>query len=52
MEGREEHVTAHPGCGLGENVTLCLLFTVLTVMCPSGCHPSLHCVKVEEHVRN
>ena len=45
--GGEERVTAHPGCGPGESVALCLniLFTVdrrLTARCSSGCHPSLH----------
>ena len=45
--GGKEHVTAHPGCGPGESVVLCLniLFTVdrrLTARCSSGCHPSLH----------
>ena len=41
----EERVTAHPGCGLGESVALCLniLFTVdHRLGCSSGCHPSLH----------
>ena len=44
--GGEERVTAHPGCGLGESVALCLnmLFTVdrrLTARCSSECHH--HC---------
>ena len=47
--GGKERVTAHPGCGPGESVALCLniLFTVdhgltVTVRCSSGCYPSLH----------
>ena len=42
---REEHVTAHPGCGPGENVALCLniLFIVDQLRgVQEACHPSLH----------
>ena len=47
MGGGEERVTAHPGCGPGESIALCLnvLLIVdrrLTARCSSGCHPSLH----------